>query len=112
MSKFKVLNSTVLEGERGYCLMKFVVAQIDGAPQSGETFVAFNTYHRINFAIRSAASLGGGKLELVCAQTAPGLGHFDGFFDSAVIDTSGCKRGEHFFYDHGVDLAREPGSID
>jgi hypothetical protein len=99
MPRFKVVSSrTISTGDETHRTELSVVV-LEGQLKVGDTFWAFETHHPFEVTVR-AIRHNAGTQHIVECEVAGGLGKYDGFFDSAVIDTSGRKRGVHFFYDH------------
>jgi hypothetical protein len=70
---------------------------VDGLLTAGMCFRGFETYHPVDFAIRSVVAQNDGSL-LIDSLSEWEL--YDGFLDGAFVDTAGTTRGVHFFWDH------------
>ena len=99
MAKFKVTKSRVLATGSGTHRTELNVILLEGQLQPGDKFWAFETHHPFEVTIRAIRHEGEAKYLVEC-EASDMLGAYEGFFDRAVVDTSGRKRGVHFFWDH------------
>jgi hypothetical protein len=76
---------------------------LEGEFYVGQKFTGFESYHPVECTITSIAELVDGRWSLRCESDCR---LHKGFFDSAIVDTSGSTRGVHFRYDH--DDVRRP----
>jgi hypothetical protein len=69
---------------------------IEGELVDGMEFTAYETYHRFDVIIRSAQ-----KTESIWhLECEANWTLYEDLFVGAVIDTSGMKRGQHYFFEH------------
>jgi hypothetical protein len=73
------------------------VTPINGVPSPGMTFCGYETYHPVEFVIRSVETQVDGMLMIDCLAD---WRLYEDFLTGTFIDTSGTTRGEHFFWDH------------
>lgn len=73
------------------------VTPINGVPTPGMTFCGYETSHRVEFLIRSVDVDSDGMLRVDCLAD---WNLYEGFLTGTFVDTSGDKRGVHFFWDH------------
>ena len=97
-AKFKVLESKngAYDVESDTHRFELAVALLQGELTKDLDFWAFDTDRAFPvcvLAVRADAQ----RFILDCL--ARGSPHYEGLFDGAVIDTSGRRRGVHFFYD-------------
>lgn len=75
---------------------RLTATPLEGEIKAGMSFTAFETHHPFNVVIHSVQKLD----EQVLLECEADWNIYEGFFEKAVIDTSGAKRGVHFFYDY------------
>lgn len=98
MAIFKVLTqrneARGFAGETDIC--HFTAFLIEGELVKGMEFIAFETHHPVPLKILSVAN-GQPYLQLTCKVD---WYLYEDQFVGAVFDSSGKKRGVHFFFDH------------
>jgi hypothetical protein len=99
MATFKVFEQIGKPAGIGKGQFSYVarVTPIEGVPEPGMTFCGYETYHPVDFVIRTVEPDSDGMLRV---DYLADWNLYEGFLTGTFVDTSGDKRGVHFFWDH------------